>query len=102
MELSCNIIIVLKPTLLKPVPYSGSITPDYQGYKSWIALVRSRTRMAAAVQAKKISDMIISMESERPKFIPVLPKWDLGIVLEALVSLLINLISERQISVWCS
>ena len=27
--------------------------------------------MAAAVQAKKISDMIMSMESERPRFFPV-------------------------------
>ena len=44
----------------------------------------SRTGMAAAVQAKKISDIIMSIESERPRFILVLPQWDLGIVLEAL------------------
>ena len=44
--------------------------------------------MAAAVQAKKISDMIMSMESERPRFIPVLLQWDLGIVLEVVVSLM--------------
>ena len=40
--------------------------------------------MVAAVQAKKISDMIMSMESERPRLTQVLPQWDLGIVLEAL------------------
>ena len=36
--------------------------------------------MAAAVQAKTISDMIMSMELQRPR----LTQWDLGIVLEAL------------------
>ena len=38
----------------------------------------------AAVQAKPISDMIMSMELQRPRLTPVLPQWDLGIVLEAL------------------
>ena len=28
--------------------------------------------------------MFMSMESARPRFMPVLPQWDLGIVLEAL------------------
>ena len=40
--------------------------------------------MAAAVQAKTISDMIMSMELQRPRLTPILPQWDLGIVLEAL------------------
>ena len=31
-----------------------------------------------------ISDMIASMELQRPRVTPVLPQWDLGIVLEAL------------------
>ena len=36
------------------------------------------THHKARFQAKKISDMIMSIESERPRFISVL--WDLGIV----------------------
>ena len=44
----------------------------------------SRMGRAAEVQAKTISDMIMSMESQRPRLTPVLPQWDLGIVLEAL------------------
>ena len=40
--------------------------------------------MVAAVQAKTISDMIMSMELQRPRLTMVLPQWDLGIVLEAL------------------
>ena len=38
----------------------------------------------AAVQAKTISDMIMSMELQRPRLTPGLPQWDLGIALEAL------------------
>ena len=40
--------------------------------------------MAAAVQAKTISDVIMSIELQRPRLTPVLPQRDLGIVLEAL------------------
>ena len=40
--------------------------------------------MAAAVQAKKMSDMITSMELQRPRMTPALPYWDLDIILEAL------------------
>ena len=40
--------------------------------------------MAAAVQAKTISDMIMSMQLNRPKLTPVLPQLDPGFVLEAL------------------
>ena len=36
------------------------------------------------VQAKTISDMYNSMVLKRPRMIPVLPGWDLGIMLEAL------------------
>ena len=39
--------------------------------------------MVAAVQAKTISDIIMSMELQGPRLTPVLPQWDLGIVLEA-------------------
>ena len=55
-----------------------------KGYRSCIASVLSRTGMAAAVQAKTISVMIMSMELQRARLTPVLPQWDLGIVLEAL------------------
>ena len=55
-----------------------------KGYRSCLALVLSRTGMAAAVQAKTISYMIISMELQTPRLTPVQPQWDLGIVLEAL------------------
>ena len=49
-----------------------------------IVSVLSRTGKAAAVQAKTISDMIMSMKLQRPRLTPVLPQWDLGIVLKAL------------------
>ena len=40
--------------------------------------------MAAAVQAKMMSDMITSMDLQRPRMTLVLPQWDLDIILEAL------------------
>ena len=55
-----------------------------KGYRSCLASVLSHTGKAAAVQAKTISDMIMSMELQRPRLTPVLPQWDFGIVLEAL------------------
>ena len=55
-----------------------------KGYRSCLASVLSHTGRAAEVQAKTISDMIMSMELQRPRLTPVLPQWDLGIVLEAL------------------
>ena len=42
------------------------------------------TGKAAVVQDRAISDMISSMELQRSRFTPILPQWDLGIVLEAL------------------
>ena len=53
-----------------------------KGYRSCFASVLSRTGKAVEVQAKTFSDM--SMELQRPRFTPVLPQWDLSIVLEAL------------------
>ena len=50
-----------------------------KGYRSCLASVLSRTGKAAEVQAK-----IMSMELQRPRLTPVLPQWDLSIVLEAL------------------
>ena len=55
-----------------------------KGYRSCLALVLSRTGMAAAVQAKMMSDMITWMELQRPRMTPVLPQWDLDMILEAL------------------
>ena len=49
-----------------------------------LASVLSRTGMAAAVQAKTMSDMITSMELQRPRMTPVPPQWDLDIILETL------------------
>ena len=53
-------------------------------YRSCLASVLSCTGKTAAIQAETISDMIMSMELQRPRLTPVLPQWDLGIVLEAL------------------
>ena len=55
-----------------------------KGYRSCLASVLSRTGRAAEVQAKTISDMIMSMELQRPRLTPFLPQWDLDSVLEAL------------------
>ena len=55
-----------------------------KGYRSCLASVLSRRDRTAEVQAKTISDMIMSMELQRHRLTPVLPQWDLGIVLEAL------------------
>ena len=55
-----------------------------KGYRSCRASVLSWTGNSAAVQAKTISDMITSMELQGPRRTPVLPQWDLGILLEAL------------------
>ena len=55
-----------------------------KGYRFCLASILSHTGRAAEVQAKTISDMIMSMELQRPRLTPVLPQWDLGIVLQAL------------------
>ena len=44
----------------------------------------NRTGKAKVVLHKTISDMIASMELQKPRITPVLPQWDLGVVLEAL------------------
>ena len=54
-------------------------------YDRWqVASFLSRTDNAVAVQAKIISDVITSMDLQRPRMTTVQPQWDLGIVLEAL------------------
>ena len=55
-----------------------------KAYRSCLASVLSRTGKAAAVQTETISDMIMSVELQRPRLTLVLPQWDLSIVLEAL------------------
>ena len=55
-----------------------------EGYRSCIGSVLNRTGKARVVLHRTISDMIASMELQRPRFTPVLPQWDLGVVLEAL------------------
>ena len=60
----------------------GLLPHTIKGYRSCLASVLSHTGKLAAVQA--ISEMIMSIELQRPRFTPVLPPWDLGIVLEAL------------------
>ena len=49
-----------------------------------MASLLNRTGKAKVVQHKTISVMIASMEIQRPRVTPILPLWDLGIVLEAL------------------
>ena len=55
-----------------------------KGYRTCIGSVLNRTGKTRVVLHRTISDMIASMELQRPRATPVLPQWDLGIVLEAL------------------
>ena len=55
-----------------------------KGYRTCLGSALNRTGKAKVVLHKTISDMIASMELQRPRVTPVLPQWDLGIVLEAL------------------
>ena len=55
-----------------------------KGYRTCLGSVLNWTGKAKVVQHKTISDMIASMELQRPRVTPVLPQCCLGIVLEAL------------------
>ena len=55
-----------------------------KGYRTCLGSVLNRTGKAKVVLHQTISDMIISIELQRPRVTPVSPQWDLGIVLEAL------------------
>ena len=55
-----------------------------KGYRTCIGSVLNRTGKSRVVLHRTISDMIASMELQRPRATPVLPQWDLGVVLEAL------------------
>ena len=55
-----------------------------KGYRTCIGSVLNRTGKTKVVLHRTISDMIASMELQRPRATPVFPQWDLGVVLEAL------------------
>ena len=55
-----------------------------KGYRTCIGSALDRTGRAKVVLHRTISDMIASMELQRPRTTPVLPQWDLGVVLEPL------------------
>ena len=55
-----------------------------KGYRTCLATVLNCTGKAKVVKHKTVSDMISSMELQRPRVTPILPKWGLGIVLQAL------------------
>ena len=64
---------------------SHGLSPqNVKGYMTCLGSVLNRTGKAKVVMHQTISDMIASMELQRPRVTPVLPQWDLGIVLEAL------------------
>ena len=48
-----------------------------KGYRTCLGSVLNRTGKAKVVLHKTISDMIASMELQRPRVTPVLPQWDL-------------------------
>ena len=48
-----------------------------KGYRTCLGSVLNRTGKAKVVLYKTISDMIASMELQRPRVTPVLPQWDL-------------------------
>ena len=52
-----------------------------KGYRTCIGSVLNHTGRAKVVLHRTISDMIASMELQRPRITPVLPQWDLGVVL---------------------
>ena len=55
-----------------------------KGYRACLGSVLNRTGKAKVVMHQTISNMIVSMDLQRPRVTPVFPQWDLGIVLEAL------------------
>ena len=50
-----------------------------KGYRTCPGSVLNRTGKAKLVLHKTISDMIASMELQRPRVTPVLPQWDLAV-----------------------
>ena len=70
-----------------------------KGYRTCLGSVLNRTGKAKVVLHKTISDMIASMELQRPRITSVLPQWDLGIVLEALSKPLSSLYETLPLSI---
>ena len=65
--------------------FDTGLTPQtIKGYRTCLGSVLNRTGKAKVVLHRTISDMVTSMELQRPRVTPVLPQWDLGIVLESL------------------
>ena len=67
-----------------------------KGYRTCLGSVLNYTGKARVVLHRTISDMIASMELQRPRITPVLPQWDLGVVLEALSKSLYEPLREAQ------
>ena len=63
---------------------TGLSPQTFKGYRTCLGSVHNHTGKAKVVLHRTISDMLASMELQRPRIMPVLPQWDLGIVLEAL------------------
>ena len=63
---------------------TGLSPQTIKGYRTCLGSVLNRTGKAKVVLHRTISDMIASMELQRPTVMPVLPQWDLGTVLEVL------------------
>ena len=63
---------------------TGLSLQTIKGYRTCLCSVLNHISKAKVVLHRTISDMIASMELQRPRVTPVLPQWDLGIVLEAL------------------
>ena len=68
-----------------------------KGNQSCLASVFSHTGKGDVVQDRIISDMMCSMELERPRVTLVLPEWDLGVVLEALSKPLYEPLQEASL-----
>ena len=62
----------------------GQSPQTIKGYRTCLGSVLNRTGKARVVLHRTISDMISSMELQRPRITPVLPQWGLGVVLEVL------------------
>ena len=63
---------------------TGLSPQTFKGYRTCLRSVLKSAGKARVVLHRTISDMIALRELQRPRVTPVLPQWDLGIVLEAL------------------
>ena len=68
-----------------------------KGYRSCLPLLLCRSGKAAVVHDRIISDMIYSMESEKPRLTSLLPEGDLGFMLEALSKPSYELLQEATL-----